>query len=56
LIGVRNFALFVKLSASFKKVRNFSTNFTFEAIFVQKLTLANLRCVIKSWQISCRYV
>jgi hypothetical protein len=55
LVGIRNFALFEKLSASFGKVRNFSTIFTFEAIFAQKLTLANFRYIIRSWQISGKF-
>jgi hypothetical protein len=42
LAGVRNFTLFVKLSALFGKVMNFSTIFTFEAIFVQEIGASEL--------------
>ncbi len=56
LVGVRNFTLFVKFSASMSKARSFLIIFTFEASFAQKLAPPNFRCIIKRWQILCRYV
>jgi hypothetical protein len=37
LVGVRNFALFVKFGASFGIVMNFSTIFAFETTLVQEI-------------------
>jgi hypothetical protein len=37
LVGVGNFALFMKFYNSFGQVMNFSTIFTFDAVLVQEI-------------------